>query len=305
MTTALTEQQAAAGASATRAANEAAELAASIVVDSPEMYELAASEVQAIAGRRRRIEELRLSITRPMDEAKRRVMEMFKAPLDKLEQAESAIRRGMLGFKQAEDARIAREKAEAERIAREEREAAEAARRAAEAEAAAARRAVEEAERKAQEQVEASRRAAEEALLSGNAAEAEEAARKAEEAARAAAAEREEAAARAESAAAAAQEADMAASMAEVAPPPVAITTATKASGISSRQNWKAEVLSLRELVIAAGKAAEAGDETLLGYLEANTKALGGTARALKGAARVPGVRFYADTALAVRAAAA
>lgn len=254
---------------AKKLADESVEMAACIVVDSPEMYQLAAGELQAIAGRRKKIEDLRFSITRPMDEAKKRVMELFRGPTEQLERAENQIKGAMLTFRRAEDQRIARERAEAERIARAEREAAEAAQR--EAEAAA----------------EAARAEAEAAIAAGDTAAAAAAAAAASEAEAAAAA------------------AEFEVELAEVAPVAVIEQPQTKAAGIGTRQNWKAEVTDLRALVIAAGKAAENGDDTMLGYLMADPKALGGVARALKGQARVAGVRFYAEDGLSVRAAAA
>lgn len=77
------------------------------------------------------------------------------------------------------------------------------------------------------------------------------------------------------------------------------------ATGIGSRQNWKVEVTDLRALVIAAGKASEAGNDMLLGYLVADMTALRGVARSLKSNAVIPGVRIYAEDSLSVRSNAA
>lgn len=153
-------------------------------------------------------------------------------------------------------------------------------------------------------------RRAEEAKVEQARREAEEAARRereaAEEAARRAQAEAEELAAAGDVAAAAeaavrAEEAHIAAEMAEVAPPPMPTISAPRAAGVSSRQNWKAEVQNLAALVTAAAEALAKGDTTLLGYLQANEKALNLTAKALKAQARIPGVRIYAEDSLAVR----
>jgi len=253
---------------ATKMADDASELASCIVVDSPAMYQLAASELQTIVTQKKKIEEMRLGITRPMDAAKQKVMDLFRGPIERLERAEGKIKQAMLTFRRAEDARIAAERAEAERKAREEREAAEALRQKAEADA------------------EAARREAEDAIASGDT----------------------EAAAAAQMRVSQANEVAVAAEveleLAEVAPVTMVETSQATAVGIGTRENWKCELVSLKELVIAAAKAAEGGDETMLGYLTADMKVLGGIARALKRQARVPGVRFYPEAGLSVRSAA-
>jgi hypothetical protein len=249
----LPQRATATAADAELAANSALLVAQAFTIDSPEVYEAAGAELRDIATRMKRLEDARLSITRPMDEAKKAVMALFAKPLETLQKADGVLRASMLTWKRAEDERIARERAEAERIAREEREAAQ---RAA-AEAAA--------------------RAAELAAQANNSAEAEDAAR--------------EAAAQAE---AAAEEA----ALAEVAPPPVVAEPTAKAAGVASRKVWKAEVVDFAALVKAAAQ-----DPTLLAYLEVNTTALNGVAKAMKDAARIPGVRVYADETLAVRRA--
>lgn len=260
--------QEAASATAKKLADNATEIAESLVVDSPEMYQLAAGELQAIVAKKKKIEDLRLSITRPMDEAKKRVMDLFRGPIAALERAQDKIEGAMLAFKRAEDHRVAAERAEAERKAREEREEAERARKLAE----------QEAERALQE---AAAAAAQGDIATAAAAEL-----------------------RASQASEAAVAAEVTLELSEIAPSAPVETSRAKASGIGGRENWKAEVTDLRALVIAAGKAAEAGDDTLLGYLMADTQALGGVARALKKQARVPGVRFYAKESLSVRTAA-
>lgn len=277
---------------ATRAlqiAEQAYETAMSVEIDSPEMFQMAGTELQSVKARAKQIEDLRLSLTRPLDESKKRIMDLFRHPLARLEEAEGLIRKGMLTFQQAEREKQERARREAEETARRERERLEAERRAAEA-----------AERQAREQAAAAQRATEEAAAAARKAGDEEAARAAEEANRIA---QEEARAAAAAAAAVAEHAAAEIELAEIAPVAIAVIDQPKAVGISTRQNWKAEVTDLRALVIAAGKLAESGDTTLLGYLEANTKALGQVAKALKNQARIPGVRVYAEEGLAVRAA--
>lgn len=241
------------------------ELAQAYVVDSPEMYALAGEELRTIATRKAKLTETRLGITRPMDAAKKAVMDLFAQPLEVLEQAEGYLRRSMLTWKKAEDERQRKLQEEAERAERERL-----------VKLAAEREAAEAAERRARAEAEAAMKAGDTDAFTAAAEAAEEAAAKAEEAA----AEVE---------------------LAEVAPRYAPAVATPKAAGVSGRQTWKAEVVSLAELVKGAAAALERGDDSLLAYLQPNTTALGQTAKALKGATRIPGVRAYAEESLAVR----
>lgn len=240
-------------------------LALAIKVDSPEMYEIAGDELRGIVTKRKTIEELRLSITRPMDAAKARVMDLFREPTDRLGQAESLLRDEMSAYQRAE------------------REKAAAAQREAEARAAA-ERAVQERKRHGAEA--AQRKASEEA----------EAARKAGDTAAAA-----EAAAVEAAAAAAVEKAQEQIELADIAPPQAIATIAPKAAGVSTRQNWKADVTDFRALVLAAADRAKAGDDFLLGFLLPNDKALGMAAKSMQRKLVIPGVRVYAEDVLSVR----
>lgn len=101
--------------------NPILETAQSFVIDSPVMYEMAADELKTIKGQYNALEEKRKAITAPMDAAKRQVMDLFRKPLEALEQAESLIKRTMLTYQQeqrrleAEAQRKLNEAAEAER----------------------------------------------------------------------------------------------------------------------------------------------------------------------------------------------
>jgi hypothetical protein len=101
-----------------------------VTVDSREMYDIAASEVVAVNKALKEIEDRRLRITRPMDEAKREVMDLFRPTLDRLTALKGSISTAMLTWKKEDDRRIEaeRQKAEAARraeIERNERRAAE------------------------------------------------------------------------------------------------------------------------------------------------------------------------------------
>lgn len=252
-------------AKAIKLADQAFASAEAVEIDSPEMFQVAGAELQAIKTRAKEIEEMRLSITRPLDDAKRRVMDLFKVPLATLERAEGLVKNAMLTYQRAEQKKAEDARREAEAKAQAEREEAARAQREAEATAAAARE------------------AAEAAAAAGNT---EAAAKAAEEAAEAEAA---------------AEEAQAVVELADIAPPPMPTLGKPKAAGVSTRQNWKHEVTDFAALVVAAAAAHKNGDPTLLGYLQANETAIGQVARALKAQARIPGVRIYAEDALAVR----
>lgn len=273
---------------ATRIADSAHELAVALQIDSPAALDVAGDELRRLVQRKKEIEELRMSLTRPIDEAKKRIMDLFRVPTERLSEAEGLLRKGIVTYQQAEREKAEKTRREAEAAARAERERLERERQAAEAEERRIREEQAKAERERLAAIERERAA-------GNEAAAKEAERIAREEAAAASAAAAEARAKAEAAQTELEIAEVAPVLPMIAP--------TKADGISSRQNWKAECHDLQALVSAAAAAAARGDTTLLGYLEPNTKALGQVAKALKGAARIPGVRIYAEESLAVRRA--
>jgi len=254
-----------AAAAATQLAENTYQLALAYTVDSPEMYALATEELRAIATRKAELTEKRMSLTRPLDAVKAGIMDLFRGPLARLEEADQLLRGAALDWKRAEDEKARKAQAEAEAVER-----------ARLAEIERQRREAEDAERKAREVAQA-------ALAKGDTAAFTLAAKLADERA----AEREEA--------------EEAQQLAEVAPVHVPAVAAPKAAGVAGRVTWKAEVVDLAELVKSAAEALARGDDTLLGYLQADTSALGQVAKALKAKARVPGVRFYAEESLAVR----
>jgi hypothetical protein len=242
--------------------------AKALVIDSPEMAQIAADSLGQVSKRRKAIEEQRLALTRPMDEAKRRVMEFFGRALDPLTTAEGLIRGKLSQYHAAERERVARE-------LRQQQEAAALERRQREEEAARARQAEQDAQAEAE-------RLAQEAAATGSA-----------DAARAA----EEAAQQAQAAAGATIEAEAEADAATFAPP-VVVRDTPKVSGASFRGAWKAECVDLAALITAA-----ATNPQLHCLLKVDTTALGQVARAQKGAVAIPGIRFYQDTVVSVRRA--
>lgn len=127
-------------------------------IDSVDMYQMAASELQTIKGRAKALDEKRKSITKPIDEAKTAVMDMFRQPLAILTEAEGVIKRALLTYDQEQEALRKAEEDRLREIARKEREALEAK--------------AKEAERAAAEKAAALKKQAEEAAAAGNVAEA-------------------------------------------------------------------------------------------------------------------------------------
>lgn len=110
-----------------------------IVIDSPEMLEYGTGELTAIVTRKKQLTEQRMSVTRPMDEAKARIMDIFRGPIDYLEQAERTLKGSIQAYQRRLEVEARKQREDAERAARAERErlAAEARERAAAAETAA------------------------------------------------------------------------------------------------------------------------------------------------------------------------
>lgn len=140
---------------ATSIVNEiAAHVADNYVIATPEQYSEGGEHLKLVKGAQRKIEDLRVSITKPLNAALKAANDLFRLPAERLVQAERMIK-AELGNYMAEQERIrreeqrkadeaaARERAAAEAKARKEREEAAAAaaelRRKAEAEAAAGR----------------------------------------------------------------------------------------------------------------------------------------------------------------------
>ena len=102
-------------------------LAKEYLIDGPEMYGLAAEELKAIKSKARDLDEMRKSMTRPLDDAKKRIMDFFNKPLAFLTEAESLIKRSMLTYdreqerkrKEEEDRLRAAARAEQERLQKE------------------------------------------------------------------------------------------------------------------------------------------------------------------------------------------
>lgn len=90
-------------------------------------YQLAADELKRIKGASKKLDEIRKTITAPMDAAKKAVMDFFRAPADQLSQAETKLKAAMVSYQRELERKEAEERRAAEEAARAERERLEAA----------------------------------------------------------------------------------------------------------------------------------------------------------------------------------
>jgi hypothetical protein len=92
------------------------------VINSPAMAECAGEDLKAIKAKYNELDTMRKSITTPLDQAKKGVMDLFRGPLEYLERAESTLKRSLINFQQEEQRKAREAQARAEEAARKERE---------------------------------------------------------------------------------------------------------------------------------------------------------------------------------------
>lgn len=81
-----------------------------IIISDQEGYQLAADNLKAVKNKAKELEDLRMSMTQPLDDSKKKIIDLFK-PADKLlEAVKDHIHGAMLTFRQAEDKRLAEER---------------------------------------------------------------------------------------------------------------------------------------------------------------------------------------------------
>jgi DNA polymerase III alpha subunit (gram-positive type) len=78
------------------------------IVSSQDAYTNAGEDLKSIKSKAKELNDLRMSLTRPLDESKKRIMEFFNKPIDFLTKAESSVKSAMLKFQQEQE-RIRRE----------------------------------------------------------------------------------------------------------------------------------------------------------------------------------------------------
>lgn len=228
-------------------------------------YDVAGDYRRNIKTTYKQIEELRLSLTRPLDALKKKWQDFFAGPLDKLSNADHILESGRLTYSREQE----KLRAETEEKLRRAAEAEEAKKRAIKEAQEAKWRAEEEAKRKEAARLEA---------IAANAKN-EKARKAAEEAAAKARAEAEKAAKLAE------ERREQAANVQVVAP--VLASTVTKSNGIGASKNWKFRIIN----------SALVPRE----YLIVDDKKLGALARGTQGTVRVIGVEFYFEEKEIVR----
>ncbi len=283
--------------------------ARAITIDGPDMYQMAAGELQQIKRKAKDLEEQRVGLVTPLNSVVKKINDMFRAPLEFLSQAEVTIKGAMITYDREQERIAAEARRKAEEAAARERSRLEA-----EAAAAAAKAKAEEDRLRAE--ADAAERAAqrardEEARLR---AEAEEAARAGD---RARAAELE---AKAKAESSAAQAADIAAAKADskadskasevraeeirgqaamVQAAPVSIASSIpKTAGIHGKTKWKGRVKNKMDLIRFV-----AANPQFIELLDANESAINKMAGALKSAMIVDGVEVYEERQIAARAA--
>jgi len=96
-------------------------VAQSYRIDCSEMRVAAAEDLKRVKALAKDLDAQRRSITKPLDEAKARVMDLFRRPVEFLERAESTIKRACLTWDAEEDFKRRAAEAEAARRADEER----------------------------------------------------------------------------------------------------------------------------------------------------------------------------------------
>jgi uncharacterized membrane-anchored protein YhcB (DUF1043 family) len=74
-------------------------------IETSEQYQNAAEMLKRIKSDYKEVENMRVAITKPMDDAKKNVMDYFRPFIDRLAKAEAVIKNGIVGY-QAEQNRI-------------------------------------------------------------------------------------------------------------------------------------------------------------------------------------------------------
>ena len=96
-------------------------------IDTPKSYIASADDLKKIKAKAKELNETRMSLTRPIEESKKKIIAFFKEPLDFLSRAEDAVKKAMIIWQQEqerlrreEEARLAEiQRKEAERLQRE------------------------------------------------------------------------------------------------------------------------------------------------------------------------------------------
>lgn len=96
--------------------------AAEFAVATAEQYSAAGVDLTRIKAAQKKLDLIRTKITRPMDAAKKAVLELFRAPAEKLANAEAMIKRALVKYQAEQDRLRQEEQRRADEAARKERE---------------------------------------------------------------------------------------------------------------------------------------------------------------------------------------
>lgn len=105
-----------------RTADSALAMVKSFEVVDATTYELAADELTTIKRKATQLDEQRKSITKPLDDSKKAIMDLFRGPIDLLTRAEGIIKGKMLDFQREEQRKANEARMAAERAAQAERD---------------------------------------------------------------------------------------------------------------------------------------------------------------------------------------
>jgi len=87
-----------------------------------EIYNTAADHLKTIKGKTKEIDDARKSMTKPLDESKKKIMDFFRKPLEQLKLAEGKIKGAMLDFKREQERKRQEEEARLRALAEKEAE---------------------------------------------------------------------------------------------------------------------------------------------------------------------------------------
>lgn len=73
-------------------------------ITTSEIYAVSGEDLKIVKAKKKEVDELRKSLTKPLDESKKRIMGLFKPPLDVLATAEYAISNAMLKWQREQEA---------------------------------------------------------------------------------------------------------------------------------------------------------------------------------------------------------
>lgn len=106
----------------TAGATRTLKLCEAFVIESPQDFELAAQELRKVGISIDALDSHRKDMTRPIDEAKKKIMDKFKPAIALLEQAKSALNGKMMGYRSEQERKRREEQRKAEEAAAKERE---------------------------------------------------------------------------------------------------------------------------------------------------------------------------------------